>query len=281
MKRLFTFFTFLVVLFAVSNLAAQTAYWTESFEDANVFTIGSPGPTTPTNITLTTGTWTIYFASRGTNTSYCIGTGDLRLVKPTSVTGGGGSGFSYAITPALTSGVSKITISEGRAQPVTIEKSTDNGTTWTIVGTITCSPAKTPTSLDINDAATNKIRISNQTTGSGKDLDVDDVIVTSYVSGASAVEDYSSMPTQFSLNQNYPNPFNPSTKISFTLGKAGYTTLSIYNVLGQKVAMPISKDLAAGNHEISFNASRLNSGIYFYKLESGNYTAMKKMMLVK
>jgi hypothetical protein len=89
------------------------------------------------------------------------------------------------------------------------------------------------------------------------------------------------VPSAFALQQNYPNPFNPSTKISFTLGKSGFTTLSVYNLLGQKVATVLAKDMAAGSHEVSFDASNLSSGIYFYRLESGKSLDVKKMMLLK
>lgn len=88
-------------------------------------------------------------------------------------------------------------------------------------------------------------------------------------------------PTTFTLEQNYPNPFNPSTKIKFYLEKSGMTSLSVYNVLGQKVATLLSQELAAGNHEINFDASNLSTGIYFYQLESGINSSVKKMMLLK
>lgn len=88
-------------------------------------------------------------------------------------------------------------------------------------------------------------------------------------------------PTAFALNQNYPNPFNPTTKISFNLLVDGKTSLSVYNVLGQKVATLIDKELTKGSHEVQFDASKLSSGVYFYKLESGNNLEIKKMMLLK
>ena len=95
------------------------------------------------------------------------------------------------------------------------------------------------------------------------------------------VEDVNSLPTKFALNQNYPNPFNPSTKISFDLEKPGYTKLTIHNVLGQEMATVLSQEMSAGHHEVDFNALDLSSGIYFYRLESGNFSSMKKMMLLK
>ncbi|MGZ5486004.1 MAG: T9SS type A sorting domain-containing protein, partial [Nitrososphaeraceae archaeon] len=78
------------------------------------------------------------------------------------------------------------------------------------------------------------------------------------------------IPSAFSLNQNYPNPFNPSTQITFTLDRAGLTTLSIYNVLGEKVATLISSELPAGIHQFSFDAARLSTGVYFYSLFINN-----------
>jgi hypothetical protein len=95
------------------------------------------------------------------------------------------------------------------------------------------------------------------------------------------VDDPDFSPSSFSLDQNFPNPFNPSTKISFTLDKSGIATLTLYNVLGQKVSTLLSQDLVAGRHSINFNASNLPSGVYFYKLESGNFVAVKKLMLLK
>ncbi len=89
------------------------------------------------------------------------------------------------------------------------------------------------------------------------------------------------VPELFRLNQNYPNPFNPTTQISFSLNKAGFTTLTVYNVLGQKVATPLEGKLPAGQHEIRFDASNLANGVYFYILESDNQVSQKKMLLVK
>jgi hypothetical protein len=88
-------------------------------------------------------------------------------------------------------------------------------------------------------------------------------------------------PVQFKLGQNYPNPFNPSTKIKFTLAKSGYTNLKVIDILGREVATLVSGVMQAGPQEVQFNAANLASGVYFYKLTSGNFTDVKKMMLVK
>jgi len=89
------------------------------------------------------------------------------------------------------------------------------------------------------------------------------------------------IPQAFSLSQNYPNPFNPSTKIVFELKESANTTLSVYNVLGEKVATLVDQNLNAGKYSYDFDASKLSSGIYFYTLQSGKNIATKKMMLIK
>ena len=88
-------------------------------------------------------------------------------------------------------------------------------------------------------------------------------------------------PEQFSLDQNYPNPFNPSTKINFTTEQSGNVSLIIYNVLGQQIRTLVNGFMEAGQHSIEFNAGGLQSGLYFYKLESSGLNQVKKMTLLK
>ena len=88
-------------------------------------------------------------------------------------------------------------------------------------------------------------------------------------------------PTEFLLKQNYPNPFNPSTKIGFTLPSENDVRISIYNLIGQKVAELVNSKFSAGSHSVNFNAANLSTGIYLYKIEAGNFTAIKKMQLIK
>jgi hypothetical protein len=88
------------------------------------------------------------------------------------------------------------------------------------------------------------------------------------------------VPRNYSLSQNYPNPFNPETVIGFTLSKASDYKLTIYNVTGQVVDV-FSGSADAGSHEITWNASNVASGIYFYKLDAGNFSETKKMILLK
>jgi len=85
----------------------------------------------------------------------------------------------------------------------------------------------------------------------------------------------------YSLNANYPNPFNPSTILSYSIAKQGNVELRIFDVLGREVATVVNKNQKAGNYEVVFDASNLTSGIYFYRLQSGNFVDSKKMILLK
>ncbi len=89
------------------------------------------------------------------------------------------------------------------------------------------------------------------------------------------------LPNVFSLKQNYPNPFNPTTTIGFSLPQAGKTTLRVFNVMGQQVAKMDLGQLKAGVFEVTVDGSQLSSGVYFYRLNSGQFSATKKMMLLK
>ena len=89
------------------------------------------------------------------------------------------------------------------------------------------------------------------------------------------------VPTDFVLRNNYPNPFNPTTNIEFSIPTQTYVRLSIFNALGQKVATLVDEIRPAGNYATTFNAFDIPSGTYFYRLETGTYTATKKMLVLK
>jgi photosystem II stability/assembly factor-like uncharacterized protein len=91
----------------------------------------------------------------------------------------------------------------------------------------------------------------------------------------------SAAPNSFELSQNYPNPFNPSTTIKFGVPNSGNVTLKVYDQLGKEVVTLVNGNKSAGAYEVNFDASSYGSGIYFYKLEADNFTATKKMILVK
>jgi len=88
-------------------------------------------------------------------------------------------------------------------------------------------------------------------------------------------------PLEFELSQNYPNPFNPTTTVKYSLPVTAIVKLSVFNILGEEVQILINETKAAGVYTINFNASQLNSGIYFYKLEAEDFLIVRKMNLIK
>jgi uncharacterized protein (TIGR02145 family) len=89
------------------------------------------------------------------------------------------------------------------------------------------------------------------------------------------------LPTDYSITQNYPNPFNPSTIINYSVPKAGFVTIKVYDVLGREVVKLVNENKPVGNYSIKFNGNNLPSGIYFYRMESGSFFQTKKLLLVK
>jgi N-acetylneuraminic acid mutarotase len=119
------------------------------------------------------------------------------------------------------------------------------------------------------------------TTGTG----TVDKISFSQIDGSCFVTSFSNnqttIPVEYSLSQNYPNPFNPMTKIQFTIPKSGFVKLSVYNILGKEVDLLVNEYRVAGSYIVDLDISNLNSGVYFYKITSGNFTDTKRMMLIK
>jgi hypothetical protein len=99
--------------------------------------------------------------------------------------------------------------------------------------------------------------------------------------GLTGVKQVNGIVKSYSLEQNYPNPFNPSTMINFSIQDAGMVTLKVYNLLGEEVATLVNGELATGSYKVDFNAANLSTGIYFYSIRANNFTATKKMMLIK
>ena len=97
----------------------------------------------------------------------------------------------------------------------------------------------------------------------------------------SVIERGGGQPTAFALRQNFPNPFNPATGIQYDLPKSSYVTLTIYDMLGREIAKLMDGEQLAGSYTARFDASRLPSGVYFYRLTAGNYVSTQKMILMK
>jgi hypothetical protein len=96
-----------------------------------------------------------------------------------------------------------------------------------------------------------------------------------------AVGETGTVPADFALDQNYPNPFNPATTITYRLRSSGQVTLKVYDVLGRVVATLVNASQPAGSYTQTFDAGRLSSGVYFYRLQAGSFVNTKKMVVAK
>jgi Secretion system C-terminal sorting domain len=191
-----------------------------------------------------------------------------------------------------------------------IYKSMDNGLTWGSsdvpfnLNTLEVSPdnnniiyAGTETGLyrSSNQGVSwyhynNSFTPSINVIGLSKELNTGDTIIVCTKDGVykvfhdflvGVVSSNNSIPNSYNLEQNFPNPFNPSTKIKFGLMKPGFTSLKIYDALGREVSNLVNNILPAGAYEIEFNASDYSSGIYYYKIISGEFQDTRKMILTK
>lgn len=95
------------------------------------------------------------------------------------------------------------------------------------------------------------------------------------------VKTQDNLPAVYSLSQNYPNPFNPATVINYEIPSSNRVTLKIYDILGNEVKTLVNENKPAGKYSVTFDASKLSSGVYFYRLDAGNFTSVKKMILLK
>lgn len=177
-----------------------------------------------------------------------------------------------------------------------IQISSNNGSTWTSLPgryttTVSSQPSYTGSQSwvveQINIAAytgqTVKIRF-NYVSDAGQPGDgffFDNFKILNYLVTTGVEQLGTEVPDRFLLKQNYPNPFNPTTKINYDLPKAGFVTMKIYDVTGKVVANLVSQNQNAGRYSVDFIANDFPSGTYFYKLEAGDFSEVKRMVLVK
>ena len=88
-------------------------------------------------------------------------------------------------------------------------------------------------------------------------------------------------PSTYKLSQNYPNPFNPTTNIDFSISKAGFVNIKVFDILGREITTLVSQQMNPGNYNYRFDARNLSSGLYFYKLEVNDFSDIKKLSLIK
>ncbi len=169
-----------------------------------------------------------------------------------------------------------------------VELSSNNGATWQQVTSYTgINLTWTEQSFDVTQYvnSSNQLKIRFRLTSDGNTLGagwwVDDIKFTNYCLGTVGVPGNTNVPKTFALEQNYPNPFNPVTSIKYQLPSAEKVSIKIYDILGKEVASIVNENKEPGYYEISYDASNLASGLYFYRIEAGSFTQTRKMMLIK
>jgi hypothetical protein len=98
---------------------------------------------------------------------------------------------------------------------------------------------------------------------------------------AENIRETNNLPNTFSLSQNFPNPFNPGTTINYSLSSEGHVSIKVYNILGEEISTIVNEKKGAGNYNIYFNGIGLPSGIYFYRIQAGDFSETRKMILLK
>ena len=169
-----------------------------------------------------------------------------------------------------------------------IDVSSDNGSTWksAIFYNLTKS-VWTKEYLDISSfaagSASMKIRFSMVSNGTvtADGIYIDNIKLAGYNMTPTGINPDLQSPSEYMLSQNYPNPFNPVTSINYSIAVPGNVKLTVYNVLGKEVSVIVNEFKSQGSHSVNFNGNNLSSGMYYYKLESGNYSETRKMMLIK
>jgi Secretion system C-terminal sorting domain len=97
----------------------------------------------------------------------------------------------------------------------------------------------------------------------------------------SGIKNNTNIPAEYKLEQNYPNPFNPATLIGYSIPKSGIVIIKVFDVLGREVSTLVNEYKFAGNYSVQFNAGKITSGVYFYRIESGSYVQTKKLVVLK
>ena len=143
--------------------------------------------------------------------------------------------------------------------------STNNGTSWTQTG--------------LTNTLVLSLAVSGRNLFAGTDGGVWRRPLSDMVTSVDRLS--ADLPTHFSLNQNYPNPFNPTTVIRFSLPSRSFVTLKVFDGLGREVRLLVSEELPAGTYEPQWNAEGLLSGVYFYRLQTGDYIETRKMIYFK
>jgi PKD repeat protein len=172
-----------------------------------------------------------------------------------------------------------ITWTDINVYDVKIELSADNGSTWSTIVESSPNTGSYNWLVSVPDSSDQCIiRITNVDDGQVVDLS-DGTFIIDIVTGVE--ENESGGPMEFSLSQNYPNPFNPTTSITYQVPEASLVSLKVYDLIGREVAVLVNEIKQAGTYQVSFSSENFASGVYFYKMNAGDFSSVRKMNLLK
>jgi len=196
---------------------------------------------------------------------------------------------SWSTRPTTFSGYYKFSPTGGDSLIIAVAfGKSGNGVGFGVQRTATSAPSYTLFSIPISYVSPNTpdsiailitiIPATGSFVHGGSAFEIDDLSLTGATGVANASEQ---TPRSYGLSQNFPNPFNPTTVINYSIPASGQTALTVYDLLGREVRTLVDEHQNAGNYSVSFDGSKLTSGVYFYRLQAGSFSQTKKLMLLK
>ena len=198
-------------------------------------------------------------------------------VKPANGNGGGSvSGFVRDANGVGLSGVA-VSVIGSNGNPDNLYSVTGSNGSYQITNVDAGSYVISADKIGFNSSTLNNVNIDY----SSGVFDSNNSNLVLSVNSITEVETHASLPSNFELGQNYPNPFNPSTVIKYSIPFNSFVQIKVFDVIGREINTLVKGQMNAGTYNITLNADNMPSGIYFYRIEAGNFVQTKKMILLK
>jgi hypothetical protein len=183
----------------------------------------------------------------------------------------------YEGTSYQTSGIDSFLVTLPHLDPPTIA----SGSFWVVMSYLPSSPLAPGIGGDLNPPIDGNSYYYTTTEG-WVQMATTDLIVRAFITGQpSGAGEGPEVPGEFALKQNYPNPFNPSTRISFDVPRREMVSLKVFDLLGREVGTLANREFEAGSYSITWNAANVSAGVYFYRLQAGAFSDVKKLVLLR